>query len=297
MDWIKAIDKTLEYIELHLFEEILIDDIAKQVYVSPFYLQKGFSLLTGYSIGEYIKNRRLYCIALELTRKRIKVIDAAYQCFYETPESFTKAFTRFHGTTPTGVIQDPSKIQPFLPLHITIEIKGGNRMDYQIEKMESFQVVGFSKRFHISTSYQEIPIFWEEITQKYAEKMKTKSFTEFTALEDFLAKNKVGELGICFDNEEDGYFTYMIAGFYIGGDVPECLETAVIPEASWAKFTCTGPLPGALQAVNTRIFKEWLPGNPDFDIAASISVEWYSSNGDTMDADYQSAVWIPVNRK
>ena len=124
-----------------------------------------------------------------------------------------------------------------------------------------------------------------------------KPFTALTTLEAFLVKNKIGELGICIDNEEDGYFTYMIGGFYIGGDIPDGLEKMTIPEANWAKFNCIGPLPEALQAVNTRIFKEWLPGNPDFEIAMGISVEWYSSNEKTGDANYQSAIWIPVNRK
>lgn len=297
MDWIKAIDQTLEYIESHLFEKISVEEMAKKIYISPFYLQKGFTILTGYSIGEYIKNRRLYCIALELSKKRIKVIDAAYRCFYETPESFTKAFIRFHGVTPTALIQDPSQMKPFYPLHITIEIKGGNKMYYQMEKMSSFQVVGFCRRFHISTSYQEIPLFWAEITETYAKKMRQKPFTALTTLEAFLVKNKIGELGICIDNEEDGYFTYMIGGFYTGGDIPDGLEKMTIPEANWAKFNCIGPLPEALQAVNTRIFKEWLPGNSDFEIAMGISVEWYSSNEKTEDANYQSAIWIPVNRK
>ncbi|MGN1105655.1 MAG: hypothetical protein ACI4RH_03325 [Huintestinicola sp.] len=43
-------------------------------------------------------------------------------------------------------------------------------------------------------------------------------------------------------------------------------------------------------------YSEWLPGNPDFDIAFGANIEWYSE-GDTSAADYESAIWIPVKRK
>ncbi len=53
--------------------------------------------MSGYSIGEYIRNRRLYLSGLEVIKSREKVIDIACKYGYDTPESFTKAFTRFHG--------------------------------------------------------------------------------------------------------------------------------------------------------------------------------------------------------
>lgn len=59
MDWTEAICKAVEYIENHITEDITVDDIADKVYISPFYFQKGFSLLCGCTISEYIRNRRL----------------------------------------------------------------------------------------------------------------------------------------------------------------------------------------------------------------------------------------------
>ena len=63
-----------------------------------------------------------------------------------------------------------------------------------------------------------------------------------------------------------------------------------------AKFKCTGPMPGALQSVNTQIFNEWLPGNQYYDISAGINIEWYTM-GDCNASDYESQIWIPVNKK
>ena len=69
MDWISCIRKTVIYLEAHLCEDVGAEDAAKNVFVSPFFLQKGFSVMTGCGIGEYLRNRRLYEAALELKNK------------------------------------------------------------------------------------------------------------------------------------------------------------------------------------------------------------------------------------
>ena len=70
------------------------------------------------------------------------------------------------------------------------------------------------------------------------------------------------------------------------------------PQGEWAVFDCYGPIPKALQDVNTRIFKEWLPGNPDWELCGNASAEWYDCmNGEKTDPDYHSAIWIPVKKK
>ena len=70
------------------------------------------------------------------------------------------------------------------------------------------------------------------------------------------------------------------------------------PRHEWAVFDCVGPNPQTLQSVNTRIFQEWLPGNPDYELSGNATVEWYDClHGEMTDADYHSAIWVPVKRK
>ena len=103
MEWLTSIRTAIDYMEEHLIDNISAQDVADQVHLSPFFLQRGFSLMTGYGIGEYIRNRRLYQAAVDLKETDDKVIDIAFRYGYETPESFTKAFSRFHGVTPSQV--------------------------------------------------------------------------------------------------------------------------------------------------------------------------------------------------
>lgn len=105
MEWLSCIRKTIEYIEEHLLYENCAVDVMRQVNISPMLFQKGFQVLTGYTTTVYIRNRRLYLAALELQNTDKRVIDIALEYGYETPESFTKAFTRFHGANPTQVRQ------------------------------------------------------------------------------------------------------------------------------------------------------------------------------------------------
>ena len=60
MEWLTSIRKAIDYMEEHLEDNISAQDVADQVFMSLFFFQKGFSLMTGYGLGEYIRNRRLY---------------------------------------------------------------------------------------------------------------------------------------------------------------------------------------------------------------------------------------------
>ena len=296
MEWLTSIRSAIDYMEDHLEDNISAQDVADHVYLSPFFLQKGFSLMTGYGIGEYIRNRRLYLAALDLKGTKDKVIDIALRYCYETPESFTKAFSRFHGATPSQV-RGGASITAFLPLTITLSIQGGKQMDYKITPMFPFKVIGFQKVFDNETAYAEIPKYWDEICEKYAFNVYAGN-APANPYEQALVDNCIGEYGVCIDDIGGGKFRYLIAGKYTGGDVPEGMVVYEFPRSDWAIFNCIGPIPEALQTVNTRIFQEWLPGNPEYELYGNASVEWYDCvNGEKTDQDYHSAIWVPVRRK
>ena len=169
MEWITAVRKAIEYMEANLKEDITVQDVAGQVYMSPLHFQRGFLVMTGCSVSEYLRNRRLYLAAQELCLGTERIIDIALRHGYDTPESFTKAFTRFHGVTPVQVRQGAC-VRSFLPLNIRIIVQGGNHMAYKITRMFGFKVIGFAKQFNFDTSYAEIPKFWDEICEKYGVK-------------------------------------------------------------------------------------------------------------------------------
>lgn len=126
MNWIQCLSKAVQYIEEHLTDEINIDDLSRESYSSGSHFQLIFHLVMGMTVGEYIRNRRLSVAAQELLQPNNKIIDIAMRYHYETQESFSKAFTRFHGVPPSKVKR--GKVKLFHPLTIKITIQGGFEM-------------------------------------------------------------------------------------------------------------------------------------------------------------------------
>lgn len=134
MDWIAGIQNAIDYIEDHITQELNYDEIAKQSASSTFHFQRVFHILCGYTLGEYIRCRRLSLAGAELSGGDAKIIDVAFKYGYDTPESFTKAFRKFHGIAPSQARNQGAKLKSFSRLYIKISLEGGNVMNYRIEK-------------------------------------------------------------------------------------------------------------------------------------------------------------------
>ena len=117
---IQLIQQAICYMEEHLYEDIDYAEVAKSVHMSSYNFHRTFSFIVGMTANEYIRNRRLTLAAQELQTTDISVIDAAYKYGYESPESFSKAFSRFHGATPKQAKRKGTKLHLFNPLVIKI---------------------------------------------------------------------------------------------------------------------------------------------------------------------------------
>lgn len=296
MEWLSRIRKTIDLIESNLKTDLQIRDIAAQVGISVFFLQRGFAVMTGYSLSEYIRNRKRYQAALELQSTDRQIIDIALDYGYETPESFTKAFSRFHGATPSQV-RSGAPIQCFLPLNITVYISGGNQMHAKVVNIFPFKVIGIAKEMTADEAETRIPKFWDTFYEQYAAGVYAGQAPD-DPLQQALVDNNIGEYGICIDDFEKGTVNYLIAGKYTGGAVPQGMQLYEVPGGEYAVFDCVGPLPNSIQNMNRRVYNEWLPGNPDYTLCGNASIEWYDpTNESAADPNNRSAIWLPVKRK
>jgi AraC-like DNA-binding protein len=120
MNWLQNISRAIQYIESHMTDDISIDEISSHANSSSSHFQFLFHLVFGMPIGEYIRNRRLSLAAQDLLKPNSRIINVAMRYQYDTQESFSKAFTRFHGVSPSKARQ--GKIRLFSPLSINITI-------------------------------------------------------------------------------------------------------------------------------------------------------------------------------
>ena len=147
MEWITGIQNAINYIENHITEPIDYEELGRVSFSSPFHFQRVFSILCGYTVGEYIRNRRLSLAGTELAAGREKVIDVAAKYGYESPDAFARAFQKFHGLAPSQARGNGAKLKVFSRLSIKITLEGGNTMNYRIEEKEELKLVGYKRRF------------------------------------------------------------------------------------------------------------------------------------------------------
>lgn len=285
MNWVESISGAVAYIENHITDDLSPEIVAKEVHLSSFYFQRGFRFLCDCTIMEYIRSRRLALAGIELAAGKGKILDIALKYGYDSPDSFAKAFTRFHGITPSAARKGGITLKSFAPLKIKLILEGGLSMDYRMEKKECFTVMGAASTFSYEEAKEKIPEFWE---RHYASGG---------------GEHVCGMFGINIDETlGNNEFEYLIADIYNPADyIPEGFTTRTIPALTWAVFPIRGALPDALQDVNEKIFSEWLPALRDYEFAAGYCVEFYDVPGKypkgTKDEQYYSEIWLPVKEK
>ncbi len=294
MDYITGIQNAINYIEEHITEEPDITEIAKRAAVSPFYFQRIFGILCGVSLAEYIRSRRLTLAGSELSSTDTRVIDIALKYGYDSPESFTRAFVRFHGITPSQAKRKKASLKSFSRISVQIILKGGSIMNYQIVKKEAFKVLQKVETHTVSQTIGQKKIIDSENENSIVNfwDRSHKDGTVNTLLKQ--TKDNGYLYGICYNStyEDANQFDYGIAAAYGGGEIPDGYSVYEIPAGTWAVFECIGPVPDAILETMHRIFTEFFPAS-GYQPTYEMDIEAYS-DADMNSSDYKTEIWIPV---
>lgn len=286
MEWMPYVHDALEYIEENLLTIENSVEVAEYLNMSEIYLQKGFQVLTGYTVSEYIRNRRLYQAALDVMNTDEKLIDIGLKYGFDSPDSFTRAFSRFHGINPSDMRKTKKGCHKFLPLKVEIQVKGGNNDTSKIIRKYKFKVIGCKKVINTDYENEDLEAFKSQVYDRYdAGKENDDEFSH--AMEE----NSIGEFGIRKYIDEK-CFEYMIAGRYVGGDIPEGMCVEEIPEAEWAIVDYND----ASEAVMESIENVKKQVSAEKDISGKTVIEWYETS-DRDKKGFRSALWFQVAQK
>jgi len=285
MNWLKQLNDSLNYIEENIEEDIRCEDVASKAFSSYHHFSRMFYALSGVNLGEYIRNRRLTLAASDLVKSNEKIIEVALKYQYKTPESFSKAFKRFHGVSPKEAKSKQPSLKIFSKLSFQINVKGDYIMNYKIIKESNLKFVGIEKTFTTDSgqNFVEIPKMWGEV-------MNDGTFNEMIEQCDNL-----GVVGLChgFDNK-DNTFKYLIGVRENSKTKFDGVKTD-FGEQTFAVFEAKGPLPSALQNVIKQVYSEWFPSS-SYEHSGGPEIEVYSK-GDSNSEDYMSYYWVPIKEK
>ncbi|WP_407945446.1 AraC family transcriptional regulator [Paenibacillus silvestris] len=280
----------MSYIEDNLTEEIDFKEAARVALCSEFHFKRMFSFLSGVSLSEYIRRRRLTLAAFELNHSPIKIIDLAVKYGYNSPDSFTRAFQSLHGITPSEARETGQTLKAYPRLTFQLTIQGGDVMNYRIEEKEAFRIVGLKKRVSIMFDgvNPEIAAMWASLNADLIQQLKSLSNVAPKGLISGSANFSEGRM------EEKGELDH-----YIGAattlECPEHLASLEVPASSWAVFEAVGPFPETLQQVWGRIYSEWFPSS-SYEQLEGPEILWNESK-DVTSPNFRSEIWIPVSKK
>jgi AraC family transcriptional regulator len=286
MEPLKQLNQAMRYIEANLDGEIDFQRVAQLACCSEYHFRRMFSFLSGMSLSEYIRHRRLSQAALELRHSSIKVIDLAVKYGYDSPDSFARAFQALHGVTPTEARGEGVLLKAVPSMTFQLIIQGGNEMDYRIIEKEAFNIVGLKQR--IALQYNgvnpEIAAMWASLTEDDIRTLKQLSTIEPTGL---LSASVNFSEGRAEGSQLDHYI-----GVATTEPATGKWQMLTVPASTWGVFTARGIFPDALQNVWGRIYSEWFPES-GYNLSPGPEILW-NEGKDTSKPDYHSEIWIPI---
>jgi len=303
MDWIVGIQRAIDYIEANLSETIDYEEVAKRCYSSSYHFQRVFSILCDFTLGEYIRNRRLTLAGRELATTNAKVIDVAIKYGYESPDSFAKAFQKFHGILPSQARNNGSNLKSFSRLVLKFSLEGGTTMNYRIETKPALTLIGYKRRFS-GTPYdalrqqQEGDFFTTTRAHQWLLKgMSNDKMSDYCVLSNFDDDGYDFYISVTTDAyEHDNLYNSEVTGIDFMDKFN--FEEIVIPERTYLVFEtekAKTPIPEYFD-IRKQIASEWL-SNDEYQIvnAPELAVYHWGIVGGYTGRTIE--IWIPIEKK
>lgn len=272
MDWLKGMNDVTEYIEENLTQTISYERLSRLVGCSVNDFSRIFAFMTGVSVSEYIRRRRLSQAAFDSQNSREKIIDIALKYGYESPTAFSRAFKELHGTTPLSARKSNVSLKTYPPIAFVLTIKGVDEMNFKNVKMDSFKIVGRT----CDGGYDK----WCDF-----------DVTDLPRLQSLgLIKAPFWYVGASFLNRQND--ESVLIGALLDGAYPKDMHVETIAAAVWAVFPFTFRQgEDAAGETYARIVTEWLPQSTYLRDENAPYLEVYGHTGSCFE------IWLPVTDK
>ena len=289
MNLLDQLNRAVAYIEDNICNESVLNDISSVTTYSRYHFGRLFYFIADISLTEYVRKRKLSLAAMELQSGSERVLDIAVKYGYDSADSFTRAFVKQHGITPTASRKEGTELKFYPTMTFQIKIEGVQGMNWRIETKEAFKVVGVMRRFLNDDSYK-LSGYWDE---KFAD----------GSLERL--RKQVGRddlMGVCGHiDDKSGDFMYMIALPADDNTNTEGFSVINAPASTWAVFRSDdfegNPYGKEIPKLFESVYKEWLPTS-EYEKVEGVEGEIYDMEiyGVTESGKFFEEVWISVRK-
>lgn len=268
MDYLASLEKAIEYIELHLEEELFTEDIAKSVGYSLYHLTHIFTTVIGEPVGSYIQKRRLSnaCKKLLYTNKRI--IDIAMESGFRSPEAFSRAFKAMYDVSPVVYRKNNLDLytgtKKMLNRESLLHLAERITIRPHIVELDKILVAGI--RGETSTLNNNLPSLWNHLLKLCSHIPASADARRFGICETDRAKTIICPNGNISFSEIVGIEVVTFQ------DLPEGIDTKVISGGRYAVFTHKGTVATLIKTYDyiwgswVLFTKETLDDRDDFEI-------------------------------
>lgn len=300
MDYIKVLQKAIEYIDERIDENIVVNDVANNIGYSPFHFLRIFKAVVGETPMEYVTKRKLQFAVRDMSIG-MNMNDVAFNYGYESYVGFAKAFKKVFGMSPTAyIIHCPNAEPPIINLEKLKSIKtGGLIYQPKITRKEAFSIVG--KAFNIPlrnvSATKDAPTYWHKngLTDGEIE----------TTLYRTFSPSQHGEYCLNIENPNDwSSFTYFfgILDEKLDASLPNSFERISIPTSIYAVFSTPPVLPSEfVDSVNGTwqyILHYWFPNSQYIIDEHSYDFEFYDEKCHSWENEFVTMdIYIPIQLK
>lgn len=165
-DFYAKLNTSVDYLEQHLEREIDFSTAAKLAGCNLSVLQRIFPLLTGVTLSEYIRNRRLTLAGRDLIQTDYRVIDLAHKYGYQSAASFSRAFTKFHGVKPSEVRHQECHLCHFPKLNIK-HPETPREISYDIIESSRLPLYGFGVQTDMQHIQHDAPAVFSRLEREH----------------------------------------------------------------------------------------------------------------------------------
>ncbi|ATO48414.1 effector binding domain-containing protein [Brevibacillus laterosporus] len=288
MDYFERIQNSIEFIEKNLQEELNITEISSKSCFSAFHFQRIFQAITGFSVQEYIRSRRLSEAAILLKETRKNILEIAFFFQYGSQEAFTRAFVNYFGLTPAKYRKERTIIKQQQKINF-LDYKNKTKGNLVMNKPEVVVlnkklIIGYEYKTNLNNEkyFEEIPVFYIDFGRN----------EYYCRISKKISPNM--SYGISANFDDEGHFSFIVGEEVkeINSELENGFVNFEIPEGKYARFKVNGTT-DLVQSTRRYIYGTWLLNSkyerrdgPDFEITDVLN--------STLPNEMKMKIYIPI---